>query len=150
MEGRPIIIGGEESGGLSIKGHVPEKDGILACLLTLEMVADQCKSLTEILNDIYEEVGVFLTRRLNFELTDKHKDALVKICAETPPQAIAGFKVTKVDSRDGYKFYLENRNWLMVRFSGTEPVVRCYVEADSRDMLETLSAAGKEFIFSCA
>lgn len=140
-----IIMGGEESAGMSIKGHVPEKDGIIACLLVAEMVAMQKKPLSQILSDLYEKVGTYLTRRLNFRLTEEEKARAVENMKKDPTE-VAGFKVKQVIRVDGTKCILENDAWVLVRFSGTEPVVRFYAEAHDEATLNTLCSQGEAFV----
>lgn len=133
-----LIIGGEESGGLTIKGHVPEKDGILACLLVAEMVAIQGKSVKEILNELYLKTGYLVNERINLEVEiNKIKDYKDKL-SKSSPNKIAGMRVKEVNKLDGYKFILEDNCWLGVRFSGTEPVIRFYLEASSEEKLKQL------------
>jgi len=140
-----IILGGEESAGLTIKGHVPEKDGIIACLLVAEMVAALKKPVKDILSDLYKKVGTYLSKRLNFKLSAEEKEkALVNI--KKTPESIAGFKVVKTVTVDGTKFLLENGAWVLMRFSGTEPVVRYYAEAADQKTLDQLCAYGKTFL----
>lgn len=140
-----LVIGGEESAGLTIKGHVPEKDGILACLLVAEMVAREGKSVTEMLNSLYSEVGTVLTRRINVHLEGKVGSAL-KERLKTPPSSFAGLNVEKVVTIDGTKLILSDGSWVLIRPSGTEPVVRFYAEAFSEEGLDRLTEAGKVFI----
>jgi len=140
-----IVIGGEESAGLTIKGHVPEKDGILACLLALEMVCSEGMSLRKQLERLFEKTGKVLTRRVNLTLTDEQKDALKTKLAEGLAE-IGGKKVVKTVTIDGHKFILDDGSWLLMRLSGTEPVVRLYVEAGAADDLMALSNAGERFI----
>ena len=140
-----IIMGGEESAGMSMKGHVPEKDGILACLLVAEMVAMVKKPLEEILKELYEEVGTYLTKRINFRLTEAEKAKAIEHLKKDPKE-VAGFKVEKVVRIDGTKCVLENGAWILVRFSGTEPVVRFYAEARSEDVLQKLCSEGEKFV----
>ncbi|MBI5694612.1 MAG: phosphoglucomutase/phosphomannomutase family protein [Nitrospirae bacterium] len=141
-----IVIGGEESSGLTIKGHVPEKDGILACLLVLEMVCSEGMSLRKQLDRLFEKTGKILTRRVNLTLTDELKKKLKEKLAGAPPAEFAGRKVVKTVTIDGHKFILDDGSWLLMRLSGTEPVVRLYVEANSADDLMTLSKEGEKFI----
>jgi len=140
-----IIIGGEESAGLSIQGHVPEKDGILACFLVAEMVAREGKSVGRLLDDLYQRVGRFLTRRENISLTPELEAAFpAKLTAI--PAVIAGASVKDIVRVDGTKIILEDGSWLLFRKSGTEPVVRLYGEAASNDRLLEVMAAGRELI----
>jgi phosphoglucomutase len=140
-----IIIGGEESAGLTIKGHVPEKDGILACFLVAEMVAREGKSIRELLEQLYAEVGRFITRRDNLKLSPQlEKEYANKIT--TLPAEVAGVKVKEVNRIDGTKLLLEDGSWVLFRKSGTEPVVRLYGEASTEERLTEVMAAGRKFI----
>ena len=145
MESEPIIVGGEESGGLSVKGHVPEKDGVLACLLMAELVAMEKKSLGQILKTLEKQTGEFHSDRLNVRLTPEAKEALLKKLTAGLDQ-IGPFKVEKFITTDGYKFLLPNREWVAFRASGTEPLIRCYIEAKSVGNLKKLRAACKELL----
>ncbi|MEK6599600.1 MAG: phosphoglucomutase/phosphomannomutase family protein [Deltaproteobacteria bacterium] len=139
-----ILIGGEESAGISIRGHVPEKDGILACLLVTEMVAREGKSLKELLNNLYKRVGRLVTKRENVQLGNISRKGLVNLLNKSP-KTIAGLSVK--DAKDiggGVKFLLEHGCWLLIRESGTEPVVRLYGEARDEDELERIMKAGRE------
>lgn len=141
------LIGGEESGGLSIAGHVPEKDGILACLLIAELVAVGKKSLAEILKGLYQEVGPFLSARYDFKLRPKEKLSFVrKMKALSRCRSLLGKRVAKFKGIDGYKFIFRDESWLMLRASGTEPVVRCYCEASSKTKLKNLQNLGRRVI----
>lgn len=143
-----IIIGGEESAGLSIKGHVPEKDGILACLLVTEMVAREGKTIKELLYSLYKEVGTIVTERENIHLSNAKKEAFKEKLASLP-DAFGDMKVADINRLDGTKFLMEDgKCWLLMRESGTEPVVRLYGEADSDQKLKSLMEAGKTFILS--
>jgi phosphoglucomutase len=137
MESEPIIVGGEESGGLSVKGHVPEKDGILACLLIAELVAYEKKSLKQILEELEKKTGKFFTDRINIHIDPEQKDTLLKKLS-AGLDSIGPFKVEKFITIDGFKFLLPNREWVAFRASGTEPVFRCYIEAKSKKQLEKL------------
>lgn len=140
MESEPIIVGGEESGGLSVKGHVPEKDGILACLLMAELVATEKKSLGRILKDLEKKTGEFHTDRINISIPPDKKDALLaKLGAGL--DHIGPFKVEEFITTDGFKFLLPNHEWMAFRASGTEPLIRCYIEAKSVAGLKKLRDA---------
>lgn len=133
-----IILGGEESAGLSIYGHVPEKDGIIACLLVAEMVAYTGKNITQLANELYSKIGTTIyTKRINFKLSLDEKNKFQQKINQKFTE-IAGLKVINVNSIDGIKFILENGAWVLIRFSGTEPVVRYYVEARSKSDFEKL------------
>ncbi len=142
-----IAIGGEESAGLTIRGHVPEKDGVIAGLLVAEMVATRGKSLGAMLEDMFAKVGSFYPVRENYHLTPEAKAAFTeKIKAD--PTELDGRKVTQVVRTDGLKLILEDGSWVCYRLSGTEPVVRAYTEARSLQDTETLRAVSKKFVLS--
>ncbi len=143
-----IVIGGEESAGLTIKGHIPEKDGILACLLVTEMVASQGKTIKELLYDLYKEVGMIVTKRENIRLSEKKAVGFNEKLSANPSE-FAGMKVASINNLDGTKYIMEDgKSWLLMRESGTEPVVRLYGEAESEQKLKALMEAGKAFILS--
>ncbi len=146
MENDPtgFVIGGEESGGLTIRGHVPEKDGILACLLALEMVAQRGKPLGELLADLKARTGNIASDRVNVHYDPSERAALLARVAERP-ERLAGRKVVETITMDGTKFLLEDGSWIMTRFSGTEPVVRLYIEG-SAAALPDLKQAGRELL----
>ena len=135
------VIGGEESGGLSIQGHIPEKDGILANLLVLEAMAYENKSLVELQKDLYDFVGCkFYNDRI-----DKHLENIeeIKPILEEFKQKtnIGEFKVNNIDTKDGVKLYFDdNASWVLVRPSGTEPLLRIYIESDSVEKLDSLKS----------
>lgn len=141
-----IVIGGEESAGLSIYRHVPEKDGILACLLTAEMVAHRRASLGEQLETLFRKVGAYYPVRINLRLPGDVQKRLLERLMQDPAQ-FNGRKVVKIDRTDGLKMVLEDGSWALMRMSGTEPVCRCYCETRTREDLEPLIAAVRSFIF---
>ncbi len=142
-----IAIGGEESAGLSIRHHVPEKDGILAGLLCCEMVARRGCSLGEQLRRLFDQVGSFYPRRQNFRLTpDVQRKFTEKLKLE--PHDFYGRKVAEVVRTDGLKLVMEDASWVCYRLSGTEPVVRVYAEARTAQELDKLIAAAKEWVFA--
>jgi phosphoglucomutase len=142
-----IIIGGEESAGLTIKGHVPEKDGILACFLVAEMVAREGKPLTQLLEELYARVGRFITKRENITLSAQLEEKVPAKLAALPV-TIAGASVVNVIRIDGTKLLLADGSWLLFRKSGTEPVVRLYGEAATPERLHEVMVAGKELILA--
>lgn len=140
MRQEPVVIGGEESGGLSILGHIPEKDGILANLLVAEMVAFEGKPLKDIWAELVGEVGWNpANRRLDLHLTQEAKEAVLRQFLEHTPTTIAGLKVQSMDRKDGVKLVLQDGSWVLVRPSGTEPIIRAYLEAASMAELEKLA-----------
>ena len=144
---RDMIVGGEESGGLTIGGHLPEKDGILACLLACEIMAAHKKSLTELIKEIQKKTGPFETARQNYALSEEKVSNLKERLARKLPGVIGDYKVREVVTLDGYKFMLGEKNsWVGLRFSGTEPVVRLYAEsASEKEIVGIISSAEKVF-----
>jgi phosphomannomutase len=142
-----IAIGGEESAGLTIRYHVPEKDGVLAGLLCCEMVAKRGKSLGAQLKELFVKVGSFFPERQNFRLTDEEKTKFTDKL-QTNPADFAGHKVSNIVRTDGLKLVLDDGSWVCYRVSGTEPVVRAYTEARNEAEMEKLSAAAKKWIYA--
>jgi alpha-D-glucose phosphate-specific phosphoglucomutase len=140
-----FLVGGEESGGLTIAGHVPEKDGVLACLLMAELVAREKCSLSDILKKLYQQIGrTILSDRVNVHLASTADgERLRRTLSSFKPAKLAGRKVVQVDTTDGYKYVLDDHTWMAIRLSGTEPVARLYLEAADSAGLKRLAAAGK-------
>ncbi len=141
-----ILIGGEESAGLTIRKHVPEKDGVLAGLLCCEMVARRKASLSTQLGKLFAEVGSYYPLRENFHLTPEVKQKFTEKLRRDPSE-FQGARVTQAVRTDGLKLIFADGSWVCYRFSGTEPVVRVYSEARSREDLVKLSVAAKSWIF---
>jgi alpha-D-glucose phosphate-specific phosphoglucomutase len=142
-----IAIGGEESAGLTIRGHVPEKDGVIAGLLIAEMVATRGKNLGTQLKELFAKVGSFYPVRENFRLTQERMAAFTeKLKAD--PSELSGRKVASIVRTDGLKLVLDDGSWVCYRLSGTEPVVRAYSEARNEKDMEALSAAAKAFVLA--
>jgi len=140
-----IILGGEESAGLSIRGHYPEKDGILACLLAAEAVAARGTSLTEQLDELYGRVGKLESGRIGVKLTDEVAAKLKEKLAQEPTE-IGGREVENINRIDGVKFLFANDAWMLMRPSGTEPLVRIYAESESKKDLEELLEQGRKYL----
>lgn len=141
MRQKDILIGGEESGGCSVKGHIPEKDGILCNLLIVEMLAYEKKSLSQIWSELVAETGVeFAYRRKDMRLTAESQKNFVEKLTNEPFTKVGKTKVEKVGRLDGFKYYLEDGSWILVRPSGTEPLVRFYFEAPSAERVDALKA----------
>ncbi len=154
MTKEPVIIAGEESGGLSVHGHIPEKDGILACLLVSELLAwakkggfrKKFSSLKEILAYLYSEVGSFYSERVNLSLTKEKMRSLERRLSVLRKgdclRGIGALEIKEIIRLDGYKIILADGSWLGFRLSGTEPVVRCYFEAGNKKKLNYLKKIG--------
>ncbi len=147
MRNQKVLIGGEESGGLSIIGHIPEKDGILACLLACEAIAVTGKSLSELWQEIIDFTKIEpFCKRLDLHLTQEIKEKIVNDFKTKTPTEFADKKVIHVNKKDGIKLILEDNTWVLIRPSGTEPLLRVYLEAYSQSDLNRLEIyAGKIF-----
>ncbi|MBI1763678.1 MAG: phosphoglucomutase/phosphomannomutase family protein, partial [Acidobacteria bacterium] len=143
-----IILGGEESAGLTVKGHFPEKDGILACLLVAEMVAARGASLGEMITELFTKDGALYSDRRGIKLTPEVKARLSERLQADPPTQIGGRAVTGVNRMDGVKYLFDDGSWMLLRMSGTEPVVRCYAETHTKEDLEVLLETGSQYVLS--
>jgi phosphoglucomutase len=140
-----IAIGGEESAGLTIRGHVPEKDGVIAGLLMAEMVARRGRSIGEQLKALFAKYGSFYPVRENFHLTQEGKQKFTEKIKKDPTE-LAGERVAQVVRTDGLKLIFEDGSWVCYRLSGTEPVVRVYTESRDEQESTTLTQAAKEWV----
>jgi alpha-D-glucose phosphate-specific phosphoglucomutase len=142
--GRAFLVC-EESAGLSLRGHVPEKDGILAGLLACEMVAVRGKPIHEQIQDLFRKVGPLHSRRIDYHMDAEARDRLARRLEEVP-SAFAGRRIERLDTTDGRKMIFRDGSWLLLRPSGTEPVVRCYAEARRPRDVEALLVAARDLI----
>lgn len=140
MVDEDILIGGEESGGLSTKLHIPERDGIFNAMLLLEVMVKRGKSLKELSDELDEEFGIHRYRRKDIKVTEEIKTRIMNACKNSPKE-LDGYKVERIDTKDGYKFFVDG-GWLLIRASGTEPLLRIYSEANSLEMVDKLINAG--------
>jgi len=142
-----VVLGGEESAGLTIRGHVPEKDGILACLLVAEAIARRGQTVKQQLQALFAKVGAWYTIRVNLRLDlALQKRLLAKLARDW--EEFDSMKLVGLDRTDGLKMIREDGSWVLMRPSGTEPVVRVYCEASSEQELQRLTEAAKAFVFS--
>lgn len=148
MTKEDIIIGGEESNGLTVHGHVPEKDGIIACLLAAEMVAARGKSIKTMLAELESRTGPFFNDRKNFRLKEEQKQSLIRSLNNSTYANFGQFEIKEVIKVDGYKFLLGKDTWMMIRLSGTEPIVRLYAEAKDKATLDKILKEGEKFVLS--
>ncbi len=138
MTKEDVLVGGEESGGLAIKGHIPERDGVWIGLTILELMAKTGKSLKELIQEIYDRVGSFKFDRDDLHIEDEKKWAIIEKAKRGDITSIGGKKVIETQNIDGYKFFLSDEEWVMVRPSGTEPVLRVYAQAADNQAVRTL------------
>jgi phosphomannomutase len=138
-----VLIGGEESGGYGFRGHVPERDGIVAGIYFLDLMVRLGKTPSQLLAYLYDKVGPHHYHRLDFELAPGESSAIADRVLQGKPEAINGIEVTKLDTSDGFRFLLADGSWLLIRASGTEPVLRLYAESDSLAGVERLLETGR-------
>ena len=140
------IIGGEESGGYGFRGHIPERDGILAGLYFLDFMAKAKKKPSQLLDYLYSKVGPHFYERIDYPIPANKRKTIVDQLGSASPATIAGVKVNKLDTTDGFRFLLADKSWLLIRLSGTEPLIRIYAEAESPDEVRKLLAEGKKLV----
>ena len=138
------LIGGEESGGYGFRGHVPERDGILAGLYFLDLMIKTGKTPSELLDYLYHKVGPHYYHRVDVEFPESERQVIIERIRSNAPGHIDGVKVVKTDTTDGFRFILADNSWLLIRFSGTEPVLRIYAETDSPERVKRLLDIGME------
>jgi phosphomannomutase len=138
------IIGGEESGGYAFRGHIPERDGVLAGLMLLDMMLAYGEPLSSIVQHLQEVAGPSYYDRIDIRFPEEKRDEVLARFAGERPQEIAGEAVEDVQTLDGYKYFLADGAWLLVRASGTEPLIRLYTEATSPEEAQRILQAGKE------
>ncbi|MDD5428001.1 MAG: phosphoglucomutase/phosphomannomutase family protein [Candidatus Omnitrophica bacterium] len=143
-----ILIGGEETGGVAFKNSIPERDGILSGLLIVEMMAMRKKKILDILKSIDKEYGTYEYKRLDLKYPDDKKAKLMDYLKTNPLKEVLGKKVIALNTKDGYKFICEDYSWLMMRLSGTEPILRVYAEAPAEKKALAILEFGKELAYS--
>jgi phosphomannomutase len=140
-----VLLGGEESGGIAIKGHIPERDGIWMGLVIAEFLAKSGKTLDELIQEIYAITGSFAFERNDLHIAEEQKQRIIKACKENSYTSFGQYKIERVEDLDGHKYFLGNDEWVMIRASGTEPVLRLYAESSNKDgafkILEAVKAA---------
>ena len=145
MVAHDALLGGESSGGLTIRGHILGKDGIFASALVVEMLARTGAKISQLLERVYGITGRLVSLEDDLPATPEMRVAVPRRLREASTSAIGPYPVVKVSQMDGTKLYLENDNWALLRFSGTEPVLRLFVEADTLDKAEELLAWLRQF-----
>jgi len=140
------LAAGEESGGYAFRGHIPERDGILSALFILDMMVTTGQNPSELLADLVHTVGPHYYKRIDIEFDSADTERISNILNDFQPQNISGLDVKKIDTRDGYKFMLEDQSWCLLRFSGTEPLLRIYAEANSDELVDSLLKSCQELV----
>jgi phosphomannomutase len=133
-----VLVGGEESGGIAVKGHIPERDGIWDGLVLLEFMAKTGKNMKEIIEEVYRIVGPFTYDRNDLHLEEAQKLEIIDRCRTRAYTQFGEYSVQRTEDIDGYKYHFKNGEWLMIRASGTEPLLRVYAEAPSRNEVNHL------------
>lgn len=139
-----VIMGGEESGGIAIKGHIPERDGIWMGLTIWEYMAKSGKTLEQLIEDLYKLTGPFVYERNDLHLTEEVKQKIITNCKNDVYKSFGPYKVERLETIDGWKYHFENEQWLMIRASGTEPVLRLYGESDTLENTRKLLNAAQD------
>ncbi len=138
------MVGGEESGGYGFRGHMPERDGILAGLYFLDLMVKMEKTPSELIDYLYQKVGPHYYHRLDLEFPATQREIILERLSNSHPKIIDGTPVSQEDTIDGFRFTLQDGSWLLIRFSGTEPIMRIYAETDSLARLDRLLAEGRK------
>lgn len=141
-----VLLGGEESGGIAVKGHIPERDGIWMGLIIWEFMAKSGKTLDELINEVYELIGEFKFERNDLQITDELKNTIIRNCQDGNYKSFGDYQVSEVQTTDGYKYIFDEERWLMIRPSGTEPVLRNYAEAPTLDEVRKILKMCEETI----
>ena len=146
MANEAVLVGGEESGGMAVAGHIPERDGIYMGLLMLEMMARRGRTLTQLVQDLYDYIGPFSVQRHDLHIDDDKKHRVMLYCQGGKYQQFGTYVVTRTEDVDGYKFHLGEGRWVMVRPSGTEPLLRVYAEGHNRQEADAILAAAVQVL----
>ena len=133
MVEQDVLIGGEESGGIAVKGHIPERDGIWMGLIIWEFMAKSGKSLDDLIQEVYDIVGAFKFERNDLHITEDLKQSIISACKAGEFNYFGKYKVDNIKTIDGFKYFFDDNRWMMIRPSGTEPVLRTYAEAPTMD-----------------
>lgn len=146
MVSEDVLVGGEESGGIAIKGHIPERDGIWMGLTIWEFMAKTGKSLQELIEEVYAITGTFWFERNDLHISEEIKNKVLQNCKSGSYKEFGKYKVQRVDDLDGYKFFFDDNTWMMIRASGTEPVLRVYAEGASKDAANDILADARKVL----
>lgn len=141
-----VIVGGEESGGIAVKGHIPERDGVWNALLLMEFMAITGKSIEELIDEVYDIVGSFAFERYDLHITEDLKQRIVDKCKRNEFDSFGPYTVQRTEDIDGWKYHLDENSWLMIRPSGTEPVLRVYCESTTQEEVFKILDTAKEIL----
>jgi phosphomannomutase len=144
MQQEDVLVGGEESGGIAVKGHIPERDGIWDGLLLIEHIAKNKCTLEDLIEEVYAIVGKFAYNRLDLHLDESKKQHIIERCKAGVFNKFGDIPVTKVEDLDGWKYYLQDEETLLIRASGTEPLLRVYAEAATPERVDEILIKAKQ------
>jgi len=144
MIAQNALIGGEESGGYGFRGHIPERDAIPAGLYFLDFMVKTGKTPSQLLSYLYSKVGEHYYDRIDLHFPEEKRQAIIKRVREGEPKSIENVKVARVDTQDGFRFILADNSWLLIRFSGTEPILRIYAETNDTERLKRMLQFGRQ------
>jgi len=144
MVNENVLVGGEESGGIAVTGHIPERDGVWVALVVIEAMAKTGKTIKELIAEVYEVVGPFDYDRYDLHISEEIKQKVIANCKNDAYKSFGKYTIERKEDIDGWKYFLPDGAWTMIRASGTEPVLRVYGQAKDRvaviDLLETVKA----------
>ena len=141
-----VLVGGEESGGIATKGHIPERDGIWMGLIIWEFMAKSGKSLDDLIDEVYEIVGPFKFERNDLHISEELKHKVIENCKNDVYKNFGEYKVREVGIIDGFKYFFDDDRWVMIRPSGTEPVLRTYAEAPTLEEVRKILRITEDMI----
>ncbi len=148
MVAEDVLVGGEESGGIAIKGHIPERDGIWMGLTIWEFMAKTGKTLNQLIEEVYAITGTFWFERNDLHINDTIKNKVLQNCKSGAYTQFGNYKVQRVDDLDGYKFFFDDNTWMMIRASGTEPVLRVYAEGATQEIANDILLSTKKVLLA--
>jgi phosphomannomutase len=146
MVNEDVLLGGEESGGIATKGHIPERDGIWMGMIIWEYMATSGKSLDDLIDEVYDVVGPFKFERSDLHINEDLKQSIIADCKSNKFESFGEYEVERVETIDGFKFFFDDDRWLMIRPSGTEPVLRTYAEAPTMEEVRKILKVCEETI----
>lgn len=146
MVNEDVLVGGEESGGIAIKGHIPERDGIWMGLTIWEFMAKTGKTLTQLIEEVYAITGTFWFERNDLYITEELKNKVLQNCKSGAYNEFGNYKVQRIEDLDGYKFFFDENTWMMIRASGTEPVLRVYAEGANKNIAEDILSSARKVL----
>jgi phosphomannomutase len=144
MLAKDALIGGEESGGYGFRGHIPERDAIPAGLYFLDFMVKTGKTPSQLLADLYSKVGEHYYDRIDLHFPEEKRQSIIKRVRDDAPNAIENVKVVRLDTQDGFRFILSDNSWLLIRFSGTEPILRIYAETNDTERVKRMLQFGRD------